>query len=474
MSEPRYRFGPLESRGVILGLTAGQVVSVGSGLVLCVAALRALPPPFNLGAALVMVAAGLAVAFAPVGGRSPQEWLPVLGVWLRSGAARRPGWRNSAPLSSTASQPPPALAGCEVVGHRGRGLDRPLGVLVDRQRGTLTAVMAVAGRGFPLLDPAEKERRISAWSAVLAGLARQGTAVHRLQWVERVQAGARLADSLALAERLDPTAPGPAVASYASLLADAGPASPERETLLALSVTRSRSRIRGGRRGQRQDHQEDLERLSREVALLRSNLGGAEIEVESVLGPVALGRCLASAWNGRSVGWSGPWPMALEERWDRLRADGAWHATYWVAEWPRSDVGPDFMVPLLLLASAVRSVAVTMQPVDPRQAAREVESARTTGAADEELRRRSGFLATARRQRQAEGVARREVELADGHVDYRFSGYLTVSAADPDALERSCSEVEQAAGQARLELRRLYGQQGEAFTFTLPAGRGLR
>ena len=68
---------------------------------------------------------------------------------------------------------------------------------------------------------------------------------------------------------------------------------------------------------------------------------------------------------------------------------------------------------------------------------------------------------------------RREVELADGHAQYRFSGYVTVSAPDPDELEEACGRVEQEAGQAGLELRRCYGDQARAFACTLPLGRGL-
>lgn len=104
----------------------------------------------------------------------------------------------------------------------------------------------------------------------------------------------------------------------------------------------------------------------------------------------------------------------------------------------------------------------------------QVESARTASLADDELRRRAGFLATARRQRQAEGVERREAELADGHAEYRFSGYVTVSGDDRPGLDASCSEVEHAAQAAHLELRRLWGRQAEAFTWTLPLARGLR
>ena len=109
----------------------------------------------------------------------------------------------------------------------------------------------------------------------------------------------------------------------------------------------------------------------------------------------------------------------------------------------------------------------------PVEASRKAEQARTADIADSELRRRGGFLATARRRKEEEILARREVELADGHAQYRFSGYITVSAPDPDALEEACGRVEQAAGQAGLELRRCYGDQANTFMCTLPLGRGL-
>lgn len=167
------------------------------------------------------------------------------------------------------------------------------------------------------------------------------------------------------------------------------------------------------------------------------------------------------------------WPSVVEEEWGWLRADDAYHATFWVEEWPRIPVRPDFLSPLLLGSRATRTVSLTVEAVPPGKAARQVEAARTADLADEELRRRGGFLSSARR-RQAEGVARREEELADGHADCRFSGYITVSAPDPDTLEDARGEVEQLAQQCRLQLTRLRGQQAEAFTWTLPLGRGLR
>ena len=83
-------------------------------------------------------------------------------------------------------------------------------------------------------------------------------------------------------------------------------------------------------------------------------------------------------------------------------------------------------------------------------------------------------MSSARRDRETEGAERREAELADGHCDYRFSGYVTESAETCDGLAVACAALEQAAQSALLDLRCLYGRQAEAYWWTLPLGRGLR
>jgi hypothetical protein len=279
------------------------------------------------------------------------------------------------------------------------------------------------------------------------------------------------------AEGAWPTPLEAARATYAELIAAAGPATLEHESLVVLAIhpRRAGRALRSFGRGS----EAMVGLLRREVRLLQGQLRGAELVAGDPLDGAGMTLALRAAVDPEArrrgvvsgVG-HGAWPLATDEAWSALRADGSWHATFWIAEWPRLEVGPDFLAPLLL-AGARRTVSVTMEPVPPERARRQVEAARTAEAADEELRRSAGFLSTARRRRESEGVAQREAELADGHAEFRFSGYVTVSAADRPALEAACSEVEQVAQAARLELRRLYGQQREAFTWTLPLARGL-
>jgi hypothetical protein len=167
-----------------------------------------------------------------------------------------------------------------------------------------------------------------------------------------------------------------------------------------------------------------------------------------------------------------PWPMAMEEEWGLVRVDGMVHATFWVAEWPRIEVRSDFLAPLLL-GSARATLSVTMEALGPDKALRKVEASRTADIADAELRRRSGFVSTARHARQSEVLARREAGLADGHASFRYAGFITVSAPSEAELAIACDTVTYAAGQSRLVLRRLYGDQASAYTCTLPLCRGL-
>ncbi len=497
---PRYRFGPRERRGLVAGWRGGQIASVAGGLLLGVLALHDRADVAGVVVALVCVVASAAFACWPVGGRTGEEWLPTVTRWALDGVApggrrrrsTRPGLGRPAPSSpahrrrrrwahSLADLELLAVAPAEL--GASAGVEDGVGVVWDRRARTYTAALGVRGHCFALLGPDDKERRVAEWAAVLGALAREGSLVHRLQWVAATipddgRAATRYVEESAVLQPGDRAAD-----SYAALLDLAGGAACRHEVLVALQIrvvgaaARAVRAAGGGVRGA-------TAVLGRELLSLRRLLADADVTVDGVLGPGQLANALRRASDPRPAGAPGrreidarstdpwPWPMALEAAWSRLRTDATWHATYWVAEWPRVDVGPDFLGPLLLGATR-RTVAVVMEPISPTRATRQVEQARTADLADSELRRRGGFLATARRAREADVVARREEELAEGHGSFRFSGYVTVSAGSVEELETACEATEHAAGQARLELRRLFGDQESAFTCTLPLARGL-
>jgi hypothetical protein len=531
----RFVFSPLEQRGLLLGLSPLQLSSIGGGVLVAVIAVHASPNPAGFAVAVVCALTGALGACLPVRGRALVLWLPLSTGWLlrhrhnpsldtvpREGRLVPRSLSDRTHRSDTnETEIPLRWSGPTGRPGRARALggqvdllqapvtagQSPMGVLRDRRSGTWAAVIPVRGRAFALLDAAEKDRRLSSWGSVLAGLARAGTPIHRLQWVERTYAG----DSDALHQHLARRAPLPgsvgsprsmdvesgsagstlqaARSAYEDLLDRAGPATVEHESLVVVAVhPRHASRaLRPFGRGP--DAICGL--LGREARLLQGQLRDAELSAGDPLDVTGLAAALrtgvdpearrrlgfrshtaSTSRTSLSASAASAWPLAVDEGWSMLRADEALYATYWVAQWPRVEVGPDFLSPLLL-AGVRRTVSLTLAPVPPERARREVEAARTADAADEELRRRAGFLATARHRREAEGVLQRESELADGHAEFRFSGYVTVSGPDRPGLEVACAEIEQAAQQSRIELRRLYGQQRDAFTWTLPLGRGL-
>ncbi len=230
--------------------------------------------------------------------------------------------------------------------------------------------------------------------------------------------------------------------------------------------------------------------LLAETERVVKGLEAAEVSVLGALSPSHLARALRTAFDPYSraelaaletadprrqgPAEHGAWPLGTREAWDHQRTDGALHATYWIAGWPRVEVSPMFMTPLLGSSTAVRAVAVTFEPLPPDRSTREVEAAITRDRADRELRSRFGQSETARQRQTRDATLRREAELAAGHGEVRLSGFVTVSGRDEDDLRRSCAEVLDNAARAHLELRRLYGRQADALTFTLPLCRGLR
>ena len=487
----RYRFGPRERGGTLAGWRPGQILTVAVGLAFGVLVLRAEPNAAGVGAAIAILVLYGALATVPLGGRTGDEWVPVAVCWAARrtrgrGRGRGRGWGRS--RTGERGRMGDALRGLRLLRADWHGM----GVVHDRAARTLTAALSLRGGGFALLGADEQDRRVAGWASVLASLAREGSPVHRLQWVassfpddgegvrsylaaEAVVAPAATSTPSSSSAPSAAMAPSACRASYEGLLGDMDTHACGHDIVLALAVRVTRSVEVG------------CATLAREVGSLVRLLADADLHVEGVLGPDDLARHLLRTYEpargggpGGPSGLSGasgipgddPWPMAMEETWSSVRVDGMRHATFWVAEWPRIEVRSDFLAPLLL-GSARSTLSVVMEPLGPDAAVRKVEASRTADLADAELRRRGGFVSTARHTRESEVLARREEELAEGHASFRYAGFVTVSAPTEDELTAACDAVRHGAGQSRLLLRRLYGDQASGYTCTLPLCRGL-
>jgi hypothetical protein len=469
----RYTFHPLERRGLLLGLDASQVLTLITGVVVAVVAGHELAGPSGVGAAVCLLAVSAIGALWPTGGRPLVVWVPLGLTWLAR-RVRGPALSRQPLDGSTITARPPrrglAPAGVHLMQLDFDPGQPPMGLVRDRRSGTWAGVLPVKGRSFSLLDPEQQVQRLETWRAVLASLARPGSPIRRVQWIERSAPVAlpSPSDRLGLPEPLDAAAER-AQSSYEELVSGLAATARTQDVWIVLSVEAPRGRPGGSRR--------PLDALRRELRLLQGQLRNADLRPGEPL-PLRDLEATVASLHRRSRPWAGSghemmaWPLASDEGWSSFRTDESWHATYWIAEWPRLDVSPDFLVPLLV-GGGRRTVAVIMAPVPPGRALREARSARTADVADAKLRDRAGFLPSVRRELEADGVARRESELAEGHAEFRFSGYVTISAPDRGELEVLCAEAEHAAQTAHVELRRLHGRQAEAFTWTLPLGRGL-
>jgi hypothetical protein len=505
-----YSFGPLERRGIAGGYHAGQLAALGAGALLAILALDRYPTAGGAMLATAICAVAGAVAFMPVAGRTAQEWLPIVARFAATriagadryvtteatvglgpaGPGRAPSRRRFArlrrgPRDEDGGGPdlrtPPQLHGVGVLDAAYR--DRPIGVLTERSGRFATAVLACRVGSFSLLDREAQERRLSRWGLVLSGAG--GGPIRRLQWIERTAPAQ--GDELArwVHEQRDPTI-GPRgtamIESYLELISTSTKVAQEHEVLLAVQVDARRARER--RRAPA------VQTLLEQTERVAQGLEAAEVNVLGALTRGQLARALRTSFDPYAraelatletvdtarerLPESSAWPLGTREHWDHYWSDGALHATYWIGGWPRVDVSPMFMDALLGRSSAVRAVAVTLEPIPPERSTRQVEAAITRDHADRELRRRFGQSETARQRQAGEATARREAELAAGHSEVRLAGFVTVTGRDLEDLRRASSDVHEHAARARIELHRMYGQQAEGFSFTLPICRGLR
>ena len=490
-----YRFGALERRGLVGASRPGRVVLLGVACLVAVFLFRRAPTAGGLGVAMLLVGGACLATWVPVAGRTVDEWAPVVVGWLAARALGATRFRSAVPRAGTTLdltsgrrdaplELPPPLDRVKLIGLP-LADDRELGVFADRRDGTYTVVAVVRVRSFGLLAAADQERRLERWGRILASLARDGSPVRRLQVTERTLPHDE--DQLAqwLASRADESFPpdAPARRSYETLLGTAADVTQDHDVLVALQVDPRRARTTSWGDAPRTRDDVGCQLALRELRALAERLEAADAGVVGLLSTLQCAHAVRLAYEPhlrgdysrlRLTSAHQLGPTAADVLWDHYRSDGTVHRTYWIAQWPRLSVGPAFLAPLLLSATAVRAFSVVVEPVSPARARSAVEAAVTSDEADEQLRRERGFRTTARRRKQQAATRQREAELADGHEELRFAGFLTVSARNDAELERSCQEVTDAAQQAYLDLQPMWGQQDLGFVCgALPLCHGL-
>ncbi|MFK4088797.1 SCO6880 family protein [Kribbella sp. NPDC020789] len=465
------RFPRPERNAVLLGLRPVQVgLVLAAVLVLTISFVGQLPMAPMMGS-LSAASIFLAVAFLRAEHVPLYRWLFLRAVYL----VRRRSYRADVtkPRQHGRLQLPGDGGALRIL-----TTTAGVGVVHDPRRRRLIAVAKLEGPAHLLQNTDEQDRRVTAYGQLIAGLCHSNR-IARAQVLERTlpDPGDELS-AWANARKVDPHTP--AGATYTDLLRQAAPAAARHETLFSFAIS--------------------LDAVGREVRKHGGGIAGATAVLESEarafqtsLAAAGVAGCWLSAKElamslrvafdpaatrtipsvqGFDAAEAGP--LAVDEDWDQLRTDSSFHRVYVVTEWPRVRANPSFLSPLLLKPGIRRTFSLVLQPIPMAKALRDARRHQVERITDRATRSRIGQLETEEDRQLDADVAQRERDLAAGHGDVRWLGLLVVSGDDEETLDDACMEMEIAATQALLDVRRLVGQQLEGFmAATLPFGTGL-
>jgi hypothetical protein len=468
------RFGRRSTRGLLLGFSTPRVSVIAVAAAMAIAGLVAAEGR-GLVVSAVVWAPLLATAFLRVAGRPAIEWAPTaVQFWGR----RRTGQTD---YRATITRPRPA--GTLALGGDGAALrfhiDHASGTAMihDPHRRTLTAVLAVSHPAFVLLDRDDRAQRVSRWGRVLAGLAQSGT-LAALQITEATvpDPGDGVVDWFASHGN---SGAGWAAEQYAALLEQSRLGSSTHRTTVSLAlnlkaaaraVKAAGGEVAGAATVLGQDMTALTEALRQCGLTVGEWLGEAELAaiIRSAYEPsVTLDAC---ADSGARLGLAGP--VAISEHWDCLRHDSAWSTVLWISEWPRIDVPPDFLHPVIFAPGVRRTLSVIARPRPSEEALRQIRKEKTEAVADQAQKARVGQLADLADAHEYEDLLNRERSVIAGHTDVEFTGLITVTAPSRDLLDAGRVAVLRGAAQAACDVRPLYGHQAQGFILaTLPLAR---
>jgi hypothetical protein len=465
---PTYTFGRRDRGGLLLGFKLGQLFTLGVGFGAVLGGLLCAGTGGGLLGFAILAVAGF-LALYPIQGRPLVDWVRPVANYAHArilGQSAYVGGPSALHRVKQARIDLPGL-GQHLRLYEARTFDGPIAALRIGDRWTV--VLKVRGSNYVLADRATQERRISDWGALLSQCGQEGSRIASIQWLERTVPDSGHDLDQWWHQHGDPDA---AYAdAYASLIDRAGPAATRHETFFAVSIDAHKLRrpIRqagGGPEG-------TTKVLLSEVAWIRQALARADIDVLGAIDGHDLARLIRSQYDpassaalndeARTPSPLASGPMAAEPHWDHYRTDSGFHAVYWIAEWPAVPVEAAWIYPLIALGGVRRTVSVTCAPIPPSRSMRELRSQRVAKRADEAQRHRLGQVETAQDDEEYLALERREHELVRGHTEYRFTGWITVSATSRDELEAACAQVEQAGVRSALEVRRVYGEVDQAF-----------
>lgn len=472
------RISRRSSKGIIFGLSTLSLIMVGAGILVAVLAvfngqLIGLLITFPVWGALA--ASGL----LPIGEQKAIQWLPVVGHYLWRRQTKNTEYR------AKLSKPRPAgtlfLPGDHAALRSLRDVHNSAVYIHDPHNNTLTGIIKISHPSFLLADPDHKQRRIDGFARMMSA-ACESRNIAAVSIVERSQSDS----GHALREWWDKNRHDQsevAAADYEQLVEDAGPAGDRHDSYIAVTISlsaaaRAIKNQGGGTKGQAAVMRGELDTVARLARSAELSVNGLmttnelAVYIRTAYDPAVAVTLAEQAEIGRALETAGP--LTVSEKWDHIRTDSAYGRTFWISEWPRTQIEPGFLFHTLVSQKLERVFTLTAQPMDRAVATKKIRRQKVEYITDKAQKQKGGFLTDLNQDVEFAELEQREAELSQGHGIVRFFGLITVTARDLDELNAASDRLKHGAIQSSCEVRSLVGRQLQAFgTTVLPIGGGL-
>jgi hypothetical protein len=460
--------------GIVMGLRAGQIALVAvAGIATLIALFSSTVPAGIRGVILGTAAVLILLAVAVVDDRPAYRWViarasHALRAVRGNTVVSRPIHVGAAPVPSVdraVGLLPGRAASIQLYEHDG------VGYLYHPHQGTLTGVVEVTSPEFLLRDPADRNARVAGWGRVLAAATRTGT-IAQVHLLERSipddgSSMTTYTDTHLSSDPDDATLAG----TYRALTGHLRGGADRHQSFLAITIARAgagpqikaaRGRITGL-----------VAVWQQEFTLLAKMLPTAGLDVVQALSARGIAEVIRTGFDPATAlrippdGGVDPavaGPVGGREEWSYLRTDGSFHAVLWVAEWPNGQAAADFLWPVIFPSGIQRTLSLFYRPFTRAQSEAAIRAKHSEIIQSSFLKDKLGRVETLADSKELTDVMARETELLRGHGEVALLGMVTVSAGTLDELEAAITTVHAAATQASMDLRRVTGQQLQAFT----------
>lgn len=363
-------------------------------------------------------------------------------------------------------------------------------LLHDKARHTITVIAEVGAPAFLTTSANAQAKAINDYAGLHRGWTlRDG--ICRFTEIERTRVGSTKAVREYADKEWKAPADSPLTKSYYQALEQVE--THVREHVTQMAWTFDLSKLRGQIKAAGGGEQGLAQVMLTEMETLRAGAVGAGFRqfdwltpgqvramVRMQIDPLAVPGLQARAAAGTGeVQPGGEAVMSFDEARDYIHADSGFHRTWWIAQWPQTEVYPGVLQDVILGSmpdgSTIRhTIALCKAPVPIGRAMKRIQDRKKAWTASERMRQKNGQITMESDRHEWELLLEQERALVAGMGEYEVSAYVCISATSKDELDHASSAMHTHMSNAGLETHILYGQQAEALMMcAVPTGKGL-